>query len=155
MGRLLAFLARLQYSTDWTNGEAVHGVACSEHTAVLVDGQTGLGYFMGVGPAYFLSLPPYSNSTRRSNSMQYDQEREKKQYKNQQKDTGLPDGVVCESGEPLSLPSTSLWRWSGDDAGAVFDFNHFQPVDASFFEQYTVKVVKGEVTSSQKGGSIY
>ena len=60
MGRLVAFLARVA-AAQWDVGDAqpggqpgVLGVGVSEHTAVLVDGDSGVGTFVGVGPAYFL-----------------------------------------------------------------------------------------------------
>ena len=58
MGRYLTFLARVM--TD--NGVAVHGMACDEQTAVLLDVNTGAVEVVGVGHAY-LCTPSHNPQT--------------------------------------------------------------------------------------------
>ena len=48
MGRLLAFMAN-SVSRGWPQPV---GFACNESTAMLLDGETGVGQLVGVGPAY-------------------------------------------------------------------------------------------------------
>jgi cyanophycinase-like exopeptidase len=68
MGRLVAFLA-IAVSQGWIHeGEQTHGVpgamgiGVSEHTAVLLDAETGIATLAGVGPAYFLTTEAASPS---------------------------------------------------------------------------------------------
>ena len=51
MGRLIAFLANAIHR-GWP---APHGLACNEHTAMLLDVTSGIGTVVGNGPAYALS----------------------------------------------------------------------------------------------------
>ena len=55
MGRLLTFMARIRKDNNIKNGVITRGVGVDEHTALLLDVQTGDIQTVGVGTAYVCS----------------------------------------------------------------------------------------------------
>ena len=95
---------------------------------MLVDGETGVGTFVGAGPAYFLTtlgrLP-----------------------------TTCEEGKPLSWG----APGVAVWRWNSSDAGAArasFDFGGWAPRGGGG-TNYSLTVTDGELRSSQPGGSPY
>jgi hypothetical protein len=114
--------------------------------AVLMNGTSGVAYFLGNGPAHFLS---YETAQHSNHSMM----------------RKTANKTVCRPGVPLTLPSTQVWRWHTDDIGVAFDFKKWKPISAHdgaggargayVGASYDLSVVNGVVKSTQKGGSIY
>ncbi len=55
MGRLLTFMARIRKDYKIPSGEITRGVGVDEHTALLLDIETGDIQAVGVGTAYICS----------------------------------------------------------------------------------------------------
>ena len=106
----------------------------SEHSAVLLNGETGTAELIGAGPIYFLKTLG-------------------------RKATQLEEGKPLS----WVKPGVSLSRWKGsqntttiearDNRG--FDFATWQPVHKADFDFYALFVDHGKLGSTQRGGRIY
>jgi cyanophycinase len=133
MGRLVTFVARVA-EAGWPRDDnqsnanpGVLGVGLSEHTAVVVD-RSGIGKFVGVGPAYFV------RSAGR-----------------------VPTTCVQGRHLSWTGKGVDVWRWNSSDAttDSQWDFKSWDPSPAQTGTQYALTVKGGVLESSQPGGSIY
>ena len=135
MGRLVVFLARVA-AAGWDKGDnqtagqpGVLGVGISEHTAVLVEGSTGIATFSGVGPAYFVKS-----------------------------EGRLPTTCTEGKPLSWNAPGVSVLRWNSTDANAAvatFDFGKWTAGGDTSGARYSLTADHGNLASTQPGGSIY
>eukprot|EP00939_MAST-03C_sp_MAST-3C-sp1_P004363 g4363.t1 len=70
MGRLITFCARAMLN-EWGSQFGVLGVGVSEHTAVLIDGESGNATFSGTGPVYFVKASSKPTACNRDSGLMY------------------------------------------------------------------------------------
>ena len=140
MGRMMTFLARAT-KNKWGDNKnndtqdvpvGILGVAISEHSAVLLDGESGKSTIVGDGPVYFLQPTP------------------------------LVQPEVCEEGKPLTFENVTVRKWADGGGGGggggsssveSFDFNFNGWISSENLFEYKLSALEGVLKSST--GNIY
>jgi len=143
MGRLLTFVARSVTNKWGKAARGVLGVGVSEHTAVLIDGESGKASFVGQGPAYFLTTNKFAPETTQG-GLTYRNITVHKWNETLRFDARDVDAASAKDSDTASRSVTPK--------SAYFSFREWA---SHGLKVYNISAIRGELHSDLPGGKIY